>query len=121
MKVNDYVRTKDGLIRKIVEIDKLIYIDKDYISDEPEYHDSLIKEDIKKSSYCILDILQSNDILYTEYGIGHLHHKINDNEFLFDDGAEFINVKIDEIYSVLTREQIDKYSYKFKSEVEWNE
>ena len=118
IEVGMYIRTNDGLIRKIVKIDKLIYIDKDYVSDEPEYHDNLIEEDIKKSSYCILDILQSNDILYTECGIGYLHHKINDNEFLFDDGAEFINVKVDEIYSVLTREQIDKYSYKFKSEVE---
>lgn len=67
LRVNDYVRTKDGLVRKIVEIDKLIYIDKDYISDEPEYHNSLIEEDVIKSSPNIIELFEEHDLVVIEY------------------------------------------------------
>lgn len=114
--VNDYVRTKDGLIRKIVEIDKLIYIDKDYISDEPEYHNSLIEEDVIKSSPDIIDLLKPMDLLYIDIDNGYAGGIIVPR--IAETQAE-LNLIIDLIKSgkwilkdVVTNEQLDSMKYE---------
>ena len=58
-----------------------------------------------KTSRNIIDLIEPGEIVYTDYGIGFFHHKINENEFLFDDREEFIEVKKSELKAILTREQ----------------
>ena len=114
MKVGDYVRTKDGLIRKIVEIDKLIYIDKDYISDEPEYHNSLIEEDVIKTSPNIIDLIEVGDYVdglkvidIVEHLHGHKDIVMTNGEFQWSTSNDDYNIK-----SIVTREQFSQMEYK---------
>ena len=119
MKVGDYVRTKDGLIRKIVEIDKLIYIDKDYISDEPEYHNSLIEEDVIKSSPNIIDLIEVGDYVnelpvegyYTRYD-EEKDDYIKIGIVTLEDYWKGTFTSVEDIKSIVTKEQFERMQYK---------
>lgn len=118
LKVGEFIRTKDGLIRKVKKIDILIYIDEVYISNEPEYHNSLIEEDIVKHSPNLIDLIQCGDyvngilvtgkegtLLWTEIkGIDRSGYHIPISQY-----GE--NIK-----SVVTKEQFEASSYKVKQE-----
>ena len=118
MKVGDYVRTKDGLIRKIVEIDKLIYIDKDYISDEPEYHNSLIEEDVIKTSPNIIDLIEVGDFITYKQGniywniperVSGRYNRQNEQTNLIANGTPLEHL---EILTIVTKEQFESMEYK---------
>ena len=117
MKVGDYVRTKNGLIRKIVEIDKLIYIDKDYISDEPEYHNSLIEEDVIKSSPNLIDLIEVGDYVNGKKVIDKQYHYTDEDSRDIGEWCIFYeNVALGDyqydIKSIVTKEQFSSMEYK---------
>lgn len=139
MKIGDYVRTKDGLIRKIVEIDKLIYIDKDYISDEPEYHNFLTEEDVIKTSPNIIDLIEVGDYVnglpveriegtlddkndirvwfgvatYGKTALNQINHRyVVKDDFEDDYSLRFRCIKPDDIKSIATKEQFSQMEYK---------
>ena len=120
---NMYVRTKNGNIRKIVELTNTKFIDEpDYYVDkvlidieQNEREDTiymekwLFNEDIVKASYNIIDILEKGD-----YVNGHRVEEIDfENEEIFTDSeyycgiVEFCNIK-----SVITHEQMEQMAYK---------
>ena len=113
IKVNDYVRTKDGLIRKVVSLDNwvdFVYLDKSYISDEPEYHECFLKEEIIKSSPNIIDLIEVGD-----YVNGYLViEKDINNELRYIDlkDRNMKYVKYLDIKSIVTKEQFEQMKYK---------
>lgn len=115
MKVNDYIRTKDGLIRKIVEIDKLIYIDKDYISDEPEYHNSLIEEDVIKTSSNIIDLIEVGDYV-NGFEVLRIDKECNlypkTLKCQYPNNTDYFDMFNENIKSIVTKEQFESMEYK---------
>lgn len=113
MNVGDYVRTKDGLIRKIIEIDKygIIHVDKDFISSEPEYHRSFVKEEIIKSSPQIIDLIEKNDYVngrkVFEINItkiaGHYSYLVCEHNYLIQEK---------DIKAIVTHEQMEAMQYR---------
>lgn len=96
LEIGMYVRTKNGKIWPIIS----------------QYAISGHRKDIVKSSYNILDLLEVGDFIYTDYGWGWHHHKVDENTIVIDDGDEFIDVKKDEIHRILTQEMLWDNSYE---------
>ena len=67
-----------------------------------------------KHSPNIIDILEIGDLLDTEYGWGWYHSKIDEKTIAIDDDYDIIEVTIDEIDKILTREMMETNSYKVK-------
>lgn len=116
MNVGEYVRTKDGLIRKIKEIGKLIYIDKEFVSEEPEYHNSLLEEDIKKSSPQIIDLIEKNDFVNGYKVIGIVKgFKILVDKLELDTTTGLYHHKsimAKDIKTIVTHEQMETMQYR---------
>ena len=119
MKIGDYVRTKNGNIRKIKEV-----IDKAYIDDPDYYVDKvlinieqnraedtiymegwLFEEEIIKSSPNIIDLIEVGDyvngVIVTQSYIDNIKHiapEIKENNF--------------GIKSIVTKEQFSQMEYK---------
>ena len=124
MKVGDYVRTKNGNIRKIEEVINKDYNEPDYGVDKiviniEEVEDTiymepfLYKEDIIKSSPNIIDLIEVGDIVnYGLLGGGMVIFKkdggITTNTILFS------NLKEKDIKKVITKEQIENIEYEVK-------
>ena len=119
MKVGDYVRTKNGNIRKIKEV-----IDKAYIDDPDYYVDKvlinieqnraedtiymegwLFEEEIIKSSPNIIDLIEVGD-----YVNGWKVTFITNSFCWGRDSDEFI--KPEEIKSIVTKEQFKNMEYE---------
>ena len=113
LRENMYVRTKDGIIDKILKLNKS-YVKGVSQKDELYAYDI---DNIVKASYNIIDILEVGD-----YVNGH---EVKDIDYAFDDIA--LNVKkprivpyidniknayIDNIKSVITHEQMEQMAYK---------
>lgn len=110
LKVNMYVRTKDGIIDKVI-IDYNGHCaspncECKHISCAKNYYD---EDKIAKASYNIIDILEKGD-----YVNGHRVEEIDfENEEIFTDSeyycgiVEFCNIK-----SVITHEQMEQMAYK---------
>lgn len=114
IKVNEYVRYKDGdIIQVFSKIDKtyVIKTDKEKMYTLPI---KAIYKDAVKHSLNIIDILKIGDLIYTEYGWGWYHHKVDEETIVIDDGDEFIDVKKDEIHRILTQEMLWDNSYELK-------
>ena len=101
LKENMYVRTKDGIIDKILKLNKS-YVKGVSQKDELYAYDI---DNIVKASYNIIDILEKGD-----YVNGHRVEEIDfENEEIFTDSeyycgiVEFCNIK-----SVITHEQIEQ-------------
>ena len=112
MNVGDYVRTKDGLIRKIIEIDKygIVHVDKDFISSEPEYHRSFIKEEIIKSSPQIIDLVEKKDYVNGLLVVEKTFDYANNEWILYDRDGIICREK--DIKTIVTHEQFENISYK---------
>ena len=105
LKENMYIRTKDGIIDKILKLNKS-YVKGVSQKDELYAYDI---DNIVKASYNIIDILEVGD-----YVNGHRVEEIDfENEEIFTDSeyycgvVEFCNIK-----SVITHEQMEQMSYK---------
>ena len=110
LKENMYIRTKDGIIDKVI-IDYNGHCaspncECKHISCAKNYYD---ENKIVKASYNIIDILEVGD-----YVNGHRVEEIDfENEEIFTDSeyycgvVEFCNIK-----SVITHEQIEQMAYK---------
>ena len=105
IEVGEYVRTVKGYIVKIDKEKKNLQMLKFL---DVEYGNIIIH------SINIIDILKIGDFIYTEYGWGWYHHKVNEETIVIDDGDEFIDVNKDEIHRILTREMLWDNSYELK-------
>ena len=115
--VNDYIRTKDGFIRKVGEIDRCqecnekIYISVDII-DGLHFERSWHLKEIVSHSKNIIDLIEVGD-----YVNGKKVLRINDYEDFkradfnldYDDGDAVYN---EDIKTILTKEQYEQNSYK---------
>ena len=121
IKVGEYVRTPEqGFIGKLVEIDNnvLNYYKID-VGREVRRTNGMSDNYIYsrdgfglKHSFNILDILKIGDFIYTDYGWGWYHHKVDEETIVIDDGDEFIDVNKDEIHRILTQEMLWNNSYE---------
>lgn len=105
LKENMYVRTKHGIIDKILKLNKS-YVKGVSQKDELYAYDI---DNIVKASYNIIEILEKGD-----YVNGHRVEEIDfENEEIFTDSeyycgiVEFCNIK-----SVITHEQMEQMAYK---------
>ena len=114
MKVGDYVRTKDGIIDKVI-IDYNGYCASPnchckHVSCERNYYD---EDKIIKSSPNIIDLVQEDDFVN---GMRISEIKSNKDGILkcmVDSDYEFITTILNrEVYSVLTKEQFEGMEYK---------
>lgn len=113
LKENMYVRTKDGIIDKILKLNKS-YVKGVSQKDELYAYDI---DNIVKASYNIIDILEVGD-----YVNGQRIYYDEELDFLyvqsFDADGEFYqesitkNSFIDNIKSVITHEQMEQMAYK---------
>lgn len=116
MKIGDYVRTKDYGIRKISKFLKTPYLDY-IICDNPFSREQIDITQIIKSSPNIIDLIEVGD-----YVNGYL---VKDIDYAFDDvvmnnkNARYVpyidNNKdnyIDEIKSIVTKEQFENMEYR---------
>ena len=115
IEVNDYVRIKNGAIRKIIKInegkEKTIF--GKYRLDKP-YNNcfSVAQNKIVKHSKNIIDILEIGDILRVFDNLSEIEEKVN----IFDDEMlkavkEDIKDNNYEILSILTHEQFSSLEY----------
>lgn len=116
IQVGEYVRTKNKGIKRIDTIFENKTVNKYGYEIGSEWGGKLYSTikitDIVKHSINIIDILKIGDFIYTDYGWGWYHHKVDKNTIVIDDGDEFIDVKKDEIHRILTQEMLWDNSYE---------
>ena len=113
MNIGDYVRTKDGYIRKIVDIceeDGIpIELDKPILEDDTKWRncyqivECIQKEDVIKSSPNIIDLIEEGDILTIKDMLGNITKVEVDEHFKLLSGK---------IVSIVTKEQFERCEYK---------
>ena len=127
LEVGMYVRTKEGLIGKIIEIDDDYYtFDNCIYKSFGEYYDACSLEDIyiTKASHNLLgndkepclievgDLVQLEDRGNTIYEVVRTHDgKLAIKDIYWDEYEELDN-EIQEIKSIVTKEQFESMSYK---------
>ena len=126
-----YIRTKKGEIAKIESIEKDIgYKNMEYITLDrnlpfEDYRFHIYKEDIKKASYDIIDLIEVDDIITLNgdddvYKILCIPDKevANDDFYLVYTGREFEDIVISpkdmkkNIQTIVTKEQFNNMEYK---------
>lgn len=131
MKVGDYVRTKNGNIRKIEEVINKEYNEPDYGVDKiviniEEVEDTiymepfLYKEDIIKSSPNIIDLIEVGDILVIKDFVDEACMIFTDI-YLIQNEEQLLHIKNDleknknkMLYSIVTKEQFKNMEYEVK-------
>lgn len=115
LKENMYVRTKDGIIDKILKLNKS-YVKGVSQKDELYAYDI---DNIVKASYNIINILEVGDYVngYKVTGIGGTYHGRKDIAIYCDyqeneKTGKWIMIYDDEIKSVITHEQMEQMAYK---------
>ena len=119
LKENMYVRTKDGIIDKILKLNKS-YVKGVSQKDELYAYDI---DNIVKASYNIIDILECGDIikLFIEDDIDGEDTNIfeliainyNDNEIgVFNSDFQIEFFPIENLRGILTHEQMEQMAYK---------
>ena len=130
LRVNDYARTEDGRIGKIIskgEIKGLYFKTEPYVIldiDENKKEDCIrtLLNEIVKSSPNIIDLIEVGDLVtltskYCENEVYRVIHIFKDNNDTiieldcFKDGTMFIS-KSEDIKSIVTREQFESMEYK---------
>lgn len=125
IQVNEYVRTKDGYIAKVIEtwdygdiassydLDTKVYFDGDY----SEY--SIDEDIIVKHSFNIIDLIEEGDYVngdkivaidYTEDENGNYINVLGINE-IEDDFAYPIELRVINIKSIVTKERMKESEY----------
>lgn len=123
-KAGDYIRTIDGYIRRIAEVNterKAITYNGTYILDKPYKNSkSVARNKIKKFSQGIFDLVEVGDYVngYKVYDINteYLVDINKDGKILYIEKEGFINATItegkDDIKSICTKEQFSNAEYK---------
>ena len=135
LEVGMYVRTKNGNIRKIVELTNTKFIDKpDYYVDkvlidieQNEREDTiymekwLFNEDIVKSSPNIIDIIEVGDYVngLKVSSVGGTYYGRKDKAIYCDycenkETGKWTMIYDDEIKSIVTKEQFESMKYEVK-------
>ena len=117
LKENMYVRTKDGIIAKVVYIeDNTISFDKDLYRTYGDSIDFLEKDNLErivKASYNIIDILEVGDYVNGCYIQEIKSLKDNVMVCMLDSDYEFVStITNKDIKSVVTHEQMEQIAYK---------
>lgn len=108
IKVNEYVRMKDGLIAKIIskDIDGHFIINRYY--NGGRYLTELeIKNEVSKHSLKLVDLIQAGDYVN---GCRVIRKEIDDSLLVNDKGLKYLQRA--DINSVLTKEIYETLSYK---------
>ena len=112
IEVGEYVRTKDGYIFKIVDIDNIfIYVDKEvrYIEETNTFIDYIKKSSVVKHSKDIIDLIEVGDYVNGYKVIA----KSDDGyiEILTDDIEQGELLEKQDIKTILTKEQYQANCY----------
>lgn len=103
MKVGDYVRTKDGRIDKIESIHNGLYVLENFPYSCNEHW-------LIKSSANIIDLIEVGD-----YVNGVMVTEIKDGKpFKEDYNDPYYSYYIDDIYSIVTKEQFSQMEYRIE-------
>ena len=111
-----YVRTTDGIIEKVIKIGEIRYMHEEcYQTDRKE---TLYREDIKKASFNIIDLIEVGDIVKwkTKYngGINEVIDRFGEVG-VYAIEEDCCNLLEDiEILEVVTHEQFDSMKYEVK-------
>ena len=134
IEVGDYVRTKDGLIAKLINIDEDEYCFDNKIKWYYEYYSKevyaedwkdFVKYEVVKHSPNIIDLIEVGDIIRVE-GLKHAKEVIEDKFYRYDVFGNDVRAIIDDsgygnyskqikdykILSVVTHEQYKEMEYK---------
>ena len=124
IKVGDYVRTKNGNIRKIIEITNKEYDDEpDYLVDkgmidivkkeETTYIENwLFKEQIIKSSSNIIDLIEVGDYVNgEEVNFADVIETWGNEKYCW---TETGSISSRSIYSIVTKEQFEAMEYRIE-------
>ena len=109
LRVNDYVRTNYGSISKIEMIDE---DDKSFIVSHKGYIDTI---DIINYSPNIIDLIEVGDYVNGKEVIDFMLENHKRKGIIVD--ADIWGFDIDEIKSIVTKEQFERMEYKIESEV----
>jgi hypothetical protein len=126
--IGEYIRTKNGYIAKLKEIDKEHYeeiykFNKAINSgDEWNLYKSELKDYITKHSKNIIDLIEENDLVndvFVEKNNGKYLETLDiDYECSSIGHIEYIRIYDNEIYSVVTHEQLKQIEYKVDNNIE---
>ena len=122
IKVNEYIRTKRGIIDKAVKIlDDYIFLEsKFFITEYGESSTFIKKTDVVKHSPNLIDLIQKDDFVngdrvvaidYTEDENGNYVDVLGIME-IDDDYAYPIELRVINIQEVVTKEMMESISYK---------
>ncbi len=117
IKVGDYVRFKDKrgntYIRQIKDLPQDIRYGAIKIDIEANYSDMLSPKNVIKSSPNIIDLIEVGD-----YVNGVMVTEIKDGKpFKEDYNDPYYSYYIDDIYSIVTKEQFSQIEYSLESQV----
>ena len=119
IQVEEYIRTYDGIIGKILEDEDIgengVYIDTTFLDDYADETNFVKYEDIKKHSFNIIDLIEEGDYVNGIYieGIGIRGYNDKYLETLELDGEyKYINIFPSEIHSIVTKEQFKSVEYE---------
>ena len=110
LKPNMYVRTKQGKIGKIIDIN-LGQEEKRYILDSSSVY-IYCEEDISKASHNIVDLLEVGDVITTNNLCGEVTHIEGDKIYTTCYDGEYCYDY--QIQSILTCEQYESMKYEVK-------
>ena len=113
LEVGMYIRTKDGIIARIKEIDnnERLYLNQKSIYTDDYKHDLIIDYEVIKASYNIIDILEVGD-----YVNGYLVLNVldfNDNTRILSLERIYDNkITEEDIKSIVTKEMYSSVKYR---------
>lgn len=108
IKVGEYIRTKNGIIVKVLECDKEIGM---YLCTDNKYKAYVSEENIVKYSKNIIDLLEVRDYVNGEK-IKHIYTDYNKIETISETVNNFIHVS--KIKSIVTKEQFTQAEYRIE-------
>lgn len=106
IKVNDYVRTKEGYICKILKLNEPKY-DDGYLDFNDIGSPRIYKLNVVKTSPRIIDLIEVGDYVNGELVQDIV--KYEDDKFI---NTGFEHYRIEDIKSVLTKEMFEQIEYK---------
>ncbi len=117
LEVGMYIRTKDGIIARIKEIDnnERLYLNQKSIYTDDYEHDLIIDYEVIKASYNIIDLIKSKDIILGRDGKIYQCWKIyKDYVFTYSKNkqGQTITLVDYQIDKVLSKEQFEQMAYK---------
>ena len=120
LKENMYIRTKDGIIAKIKEIDanERLYLNQKSIYTDDYKHDLIIEYEVIKASFNIIDLIEVGDYVngYPVTAILSSNNKVYEIQVKRPNnrtGVWIENIrKNEDIKSIVTKEHFENISYR---------